>query len=197
LASGEHFAGFGIVRLLGVGGMGEVYLVEHPRLPRREALKALTPGLLRLWTFMGVRRQTCVNPSATVDLAVYSHGLSTAVVECSAGCLRTGGIAPGVKVRRGRKCRLGRRWVVLRYLASSWAGRPRAAKVGAKSLKVDIGLSSSLWVLSEVPAYKESLSPVRSGFSGRARRGPACSSHAARFSRRHDHGWLPTRCSRR
>jgi serine/threonine protein kinase, bacterial len=41
LRSGENFAGFRIVRLLGSGGMGEVYLVEHPRLPRRDALKVL------------------------------------------------------------------------------------------------------------------------------------------------------------
>lgn len=41
LAPGDAFAGFAIQRLLGVGGMGEVYLVNHPRLPRREALKIL------------------------------------------------------------------------------------------------------------------------------------------------------------
>jgi serine/threonine protein kinase len=41
LTSGETFAGFRIVRLLGSGGMGEVYLAEHPRLPRRDALKIL------------------------------------------------------------------------------------------------------------------------------------------------------------
>lgn len=38
---GEAFAGYTIVRLLGSGGMGEVYLAQHPRLPRREALKVL------------------------------------------------------------------------------------------------------------------------------------------------------------
>jgi serine/threonine protein kinase, bacterial len=41
LNAGEVFAGYTIVRLLGCGGMGEVYLAEHPRLPRREALKIL------------------------------------------------------------------------------------------------------------------------------------------------------------
>jgi serine/threonine-protein kinase len=41
LSNGETFAGFRIVRLLGSGGMGEVYLAEHPRLPRRDALKVL------------------------------------------------------------------------------------------------------------------------------------------------------------
>ena len=39
LNDGENFAGFRIIRLLGSGGMGEVYLVQHPRLPRRNALK--------------------------------------------------------------------------------------------------------------------------------------------------------------
>lgn len=41
LAAGDTFAGFSILRQLGSGGMGEVYLVNHPRLPRREALKIL------------------------------------------------------------------------------------------------------------------------------------------------------------
>lgn len=41
IADGAKFAGYTIVRLLGVGGMGEVYLAQHPRLPRLEALKIL------------------------------------------------------------------------------------------------------------------------------------------------------------
>lgn len=41
LAAGETFAGYAILRLLGSGAMGEVYLVEHPRLPRRDALKVM------------------------------------------------------------------------------------------------------------------------------------------------------------
>src|SRR4051812_2800496 len=41
IADGAVFAGYTIVRLLGTGGMGEVYLVQHPRLPRQEALKIL------------------------------------------------------------------------------------------------------------------------------------------------------------
>lgn len=41
LGNGQVFAGYTIVRQLGSGGMGEVYLAEHPRLPRRDALKLL------------------------------------------------------------------------------------------------------------------------------------------------------------
>ncbi|MBB3749863.1 serine/threonine-protein kinase [Mycolicibacterium sp. BK634] len=41
LRIGETFAGYRVLRLLGSGGMGEVYLVQHPRLPRQDALKVL------------------------------------------------------------------------------------------------------------------------------------------------------------
>ncbi|BBZ33443.1 serine/threonine-protein kinase [Mycolicibacterium confluentis] len=42
LADGATFAGYTIIRLLGAGGMGEVYLARHPRLNRQDALKVLT-----------------------------------------------------------------------------------------------------------------------------------------------------------
>jgi serine/threonine protein kinase, bacterial len=45
LLEGEVFAGYTIVRRLGAGGMGEVYLAQHPRLPRRDALKILPSEL--------------------------------------------------------------------------------------------------------------------------------------------------------
>lgn len=45
LSDGEVFAGYRIGRLLGTGGMGEVYQASHPRLPRQEALKVLPAGL--------------------------------------------------------------------------------------------------------------------------------------------------------
>jgi serine/threonine protein kinase len=41
LSAGGVFAGFRVERVLGVGGMGVVYLVRHPVLPRFEALKVL------------------------------------------------------------------------------------------------------------------------------------------------------------
>jgi serine/threonine-protein kinase len=45
LNNGDVFAGYTIVRRLGSGGMGEVYLAQHPRLPRRDALKVLRTAL--------------------------------------------------------------------------------------------------------------------------------------------------------
>lgn len=41
LTEGAVFAGYTIVRILGTGGMGEVYLARHPRLPRHDAIKIL------------------------------------------------------------------------------------------------------------------------------------------------------------
>lgn len=41
LAPGATFAGYTIIRMLGTGGVGEVYLAQHASLPRRDALKVL------------------------------------------------------------------------------------------------------------------------------------------------------------
>jgi serine/threonine-protein kinase len=45
LADGQVIAGYTILRSLGTGGMGEVYLAQHPRLPRRDALKVLSASV--------------------------------------------------------------------------------------------------------------------------------------------------------
>ena len=44
LAPGDVFAGYTVLRQLGGGGMGAVYLVRHPRLPRLDALEAAAAG---------------------------------------------------------------------------------------------------------------------------------------------------------
>ena len=43
--AGTIIAGYAILRLLGSGGMAEVYLAQHPRLPRRDALKVLSEAI--------------------------------------------------------------------------------------------------------------------------------------------------------
>ncbi|SIH37034.1 serine/threonine-protein kinase pknF [Mycobacteroides abscessus subsp. abscessus] len=45
LPPGTAIGGYTIERLLGAGGMGEVYVARHPRLPRSDALKVLGPQL--------------------------------------------------------------------------------------------------------------------------------------------------------
>ena len=47
LSVGSVFAGYRIERALGAGGMGTVYLVRDPDLPRSDALKVLSPELSR------------------------------------------------------------------------------------------------------------------------------------------------------
>ncbi len=47
LVDGQVVAGYTILRTLGAGGMGEVYLVQHPRLPRYDALKVLGSSVSR------------------------------------------------------------------------------------------------------------------------------------------------------
>ncbi|MGB3707966.1 serine/threonine-protein kinase [Gordonia sp. (in: high G+C Gram-positive bacteria)] len=42
-----EIAGYQVLGPLGEGGMGQVFLVEHPRLPRRDALKLLDAGVSR------------------------------------------------------------------------------------------------------------------------------------------------------
>jgi len=53
LQPGEVFAGYTVERELGAGGMGSVYLVRHPRLPRHDALKLLRAELCDDPAFVG------------------------------------------------------------------------------------------------------------------------------------------------
>src|ERR1700748_3604345 len=53
LEGGQVFAGYTIVRVLGTGGMGSVYLASHPRLPRQDALKVLPADLTADEEFRG------------------------------------------------------------------------------------------------------------------------------------------------
>ncbi|MBJ7336059.1 serine/threonine protein kinase [Mycolicibacterium sp.] len=43
----EQIAGYTVIHQLGAGGMGQVFLVKHPRLPRRDAMKLLDSGVSR------------------------------------------------------------------------------------------------------------------------------------------------------
>ncbi|WP_245721229.1 serine/threonine-protein kinase [Nocardia pseudovaccinii] len=54
LRTGDVFAGYTIKRVLGQGGMGTVYLAQHPRLPRLTALKLLKR---ELYTDAEIRRR--------------------------------------------------------------------------------------------------------------------------------------------
>jgi serine/threonine protein kinase, bacterial len=45
MANGSSFAGYTILRPLGAGGMAEVYLALHPRLPRRDVIKVLAEAI--------------------------------------------------------------------------------------------------------------------------------------------------------
>jgi serine/threonine protein kinase, bacterial len=45
MANGAGFAGYTILRPLGAGGMSEVYLALHPRLPRRDVIKVLAEAV--------------------------------------------------------------------------------------------------------------------------------------------------------
>lgn len=77
LSAGQTFAGYAILQRLGSGAMGEVYLVEHPRLPRRDALKVLAEQVSRDPTYRERFNREAQN-AATLShpniVAVYDRG---------------------------------------------------------------------------------------------------------------------------
>jgi serine/threonine-protein kinase len=77
LAAGQMFAGYAIVRRLGCGAMGEVYLAEHPRLPHRDALKVLAQQVSNDATYRERFNREAQN-AATLShpriVAVYDRG---------------------------------------------------------------------------------------------------------------------------
>lgn len=101
--AGEVVAGFRIERLLGSGGMGEVYLVHHPRLPRLDALKLL-PAAASADHSYRERFQREADLAARLDhdnvVTVYDRGeadgqlwihMKYVAGEDAAAALRTGG----------------------------------------------------------------------------------------------------------
>jgi serine/threonine protein kinase, bacterial len=73
LSGGQTFAGYRTIRLLGSGGMGEVYLAEHPRLPRRDALKVLPADIFGDPDYRARFNREADLASKPQDLADFDH----------------------------------------------------------------------------------------------------------------------------
>jgi eukaryotic-like serine/threonine-protein kinase len=77
LSIGSTVAGYRIERVLGAGGMGTVYLVQNPELPRRDAVKVLSGELSRSPEFRArfIREAEVASGLAHPNIvAVYSRG---------------------------------------------------------------------------------------------------------------------------
>ncbi|MFE3188646.1 serine/threonine-protein kinase [Nocardia sp. NPDC059240] len=77
MSPGTIVGGYRIVRVLGAGGMGTVYLAKHPQLPRMDALKVLSADLTTNEEFRG-RFEREANVVAGMDhpniVAVHNRG---------------------------------------------------------------------------------------------------------------------------
>ncbi|WP_433683030.1 protein kinase domain-containing protein [Nocardia sp. CA-119907] len=110
LRTGDVFAGYTIKRVLGQGGMGTVYLAQHPRLPRLTALKLLKR---ELYTDAEIRRrfEREADLVATLDhpniVTVYDRGAEDQqlwismqfVPGADASCADVNVLAPGRAVQ--------------------------------------------------------------------------------------------------
>ncbi|MFZ2512780.1 MAG: serine/threonine-protein kinase, partial [Gordonia sp. (in: high G+C Gram-positive bacteria)] len=79
LSPGTTFAGYTVIKRLGRGGMGTVYLVENPTLQRREALKVITTGAGNPADFaerFAREARTAANLHHPSIITVYAHGVS-------------------------------------------------------------------------------------------------------------------------
>ena len=78
LEPGSDFAGYRVLRRLGAGGMGQVYLVENPALGRREALKVISAGTAGTGDFQA-RFTREARTAAALDhpgiITVYHYGV--------------------------------------------------------------------------------------------------------------------------
>ncbi|GLB86744.1 MULTISPECIES: serine/threonine-protein kinase [Mycobacterium] len=72
-----YIGDYRVVRRLGAGGMGEVFLVEHPRLPRQDALKLLDTTVSRNQEFRGrfMREANLLAPLRHANIiTIYDRG---------------------------------------------------------------------------------------------------------------------------
>ena len=83
LGLGEEFAGFTIVGRLGAGGMGEVYLAQHPLPSRRDALKVLSAELPADPSYRGALPSR--GPMQPRSCGIPSSGFTT-VASTTGGC---------------------------------------------------------------------------------------------------------------
>ncbi|MEV0356795.1 serine/threonine-protein kinase [Nocardia sp. NPDC050697] len=77
ISAGTVVGGYRVLRVLGAGGMGTVYLAKHPTLPRTDALKVLSPDLSTDREFRA-RFEREANLAAGLDhpniVSVYNRG---------------------------------------------------------------------------------------------------------------------------
>ena len=64
IAAGQSIGNYRILNKIGTGGMGAVYLAEHPLIGKRVALAVAATALLATW--IPARRATRVEPTVAL-----------------------------------------------------------------------------------------------------------------------------------